>query len=66
MRVLNYLKRRTFRHFNGGWEFDDLGDGSKNILNWNLNLRINYLITLGPFFEDICEMMVNAFVKGQS
>ena len=59
------LKDGPFRHFYGGWKFDDLGDdGSKIYFELEFEFKNKLLdVTLGPFFEDICEMMVNAFVK---
>ncbi len=59
------LKDGPFNHFQGGWKFDDLGnDGSKIYFELEFEFKNRLLdATLGPFFEDICEMMVNAFVK---
>lgn len=59
------LKDGPFNHFLGGWKFDDLGDdGSKIYFELEFEFKNKLLdTTLGPFFEDICEMMVNAFVK---
>ena len=59
------LKDGPFNHFQGGWKFDDLGkDGSKIYFELEFEFKNKLLdMTLGPFFEDICEMMVNAFVK---
>ena len=59
------LKDGPFNHFLGGWKFDDLGDdGSKIYFELEFEFKNKLLdATLGPFFEDICEMMVNALVK---
>ena len=59
------LKDGPFNHFQGGWKFHDLGDdGSKIYFELEFEFKNKLLdATLGPFFEDICEMMVNAFVK---
>ncbi len=59
------LKDGPFNHFQGGWKFDDLGDdGSKIYFELEFEFKNKLLdATLGSFFEDICEMMVNAFVK---
>ena len=40
------LRDGPFRHFYGGWKFDDLGDdGSKIYFELNSNSRINCLMS---------------------
>ena len=53
-----------FSHFEGGWKFIDLGDdGSKIQFNLNFEFKNKVLdLTLGPFFEEICDKLVNIFV----
>ena len=58
------LDEGPFNHFEGGWKFIDLGDdGSKIQFNLNFEFKNKVLdLTLGPFFEEICDKLVNVFV----
>ena len=54
-----------FKSLSGEWRFDSLGDdGSK--VSLDLSFEFESRLTdrlLGPFFEEICNSMVNAFTK---
>jgi len=54
-----------FRHLAGGWRFQDLGDaGSKVSLNLEFEFKSRMLdAALGPFFEEICSSLVDAFTR---
>ena len=58
------LQDGPFSFFEGGWKFKDLGsDGSKIQFELNFKFRNSILdMSLGPFFESICDDLVNAFV----
>ena len=54
-----------FRHLQGGWKFEDLGDdGSKVTLQ--LEFEFDSMLVdmmFGPFFEETCNSLVGAFSK---
>ena len=58
------LQDGPFSFFEGGWKFKDLGsDGSKIQFELEFKFRSSILdMSLGPFFESICDDLVNAFV----
>ena len=58
------LQDGPFSFFEGGWKFDDLGsDGSKIQFELKFEFKNSILdMSLGPFFESICDELVNAFV----
>jgi ribosome-associated toxin RatA of RatAB toxin-antitoxin module len=54
-----------FRHLAGGWRFRDLGEGGCEV---SLDVEFafdNRLVDMmvGPFFEDTCKSLVDAFVR---
>jgi len=54
-----------FRHLEGGWQFQELSDtGCKVSLNLDFEFD-NRLVDmmLGPFFEEICNSLVDAFMQ---
>ncbi|MDE0743170.1 MAG: type II toxin-antitoxin system RatA family toxin [Woeseiaceae bacterium] len=59
-----FLQDGPFDYFEGGWRFDDLGsNGSKIQFELKFKFRSSILdMSLGPFFESICDDLVNAFV----
>lgn len=54
-----------FRHLEGGWRFTQLGDtGSKVGLDLEFEFDSRALdLMVGPFFEDICNSLVDAFTR---
>lgn len=54
-----------FRYLSGGWQFTQLGDaGSKVALDLEFEFDSRALdIMVGPFFEDICNSLVDAFTE---
>jgi len=54
-----------FRHLEGRWKFTQLGDaGSKVELDLDFEFASRVIDTLlGPFFEDICNSLVDAFTR---
>jgi ribosome-associated toxin RatA of RatAB toxin-antitoxin module len=54
-----------FRHLEGGWRFTPLGDeGSKVGLDLEFEFDSRALdLMVGPFFEDICNSLVDAFTR---
>ena len=57
-----------FNHLQGGWRFDDLGaDGSKVALELEFEFESMFVdMMFGSFFEDICNSLVDAFVRRAS
>ncbi len=54
-----------FRHLNGEWRFDQLGeDGSKVALQLSFEFE-NFLTDamFGPYFEDTCNSLVDSFTR---
>ncbi|MEM8684803.1 MAG: type II toxin-antitoxin system RatA family toxin [Pseudomonadota bacterium] len=54
-----------FQQLEGEWRFDTLGDAGSKVsldLSFEFDSRITDRL-LGPFFEEICNSMVNAFTK---
>lgn len=53
-----------FKTMRGNWAFDDLDGGSRVSLDMEFEFK-NRLTDklLGPFFEDICNKLVNAFIQ---
>ncbi len=54
-----------FKRLSGEWRFDALGDAGSKVsldLSFEFDSRITDRL-LGPFFEEICNSMVNAFTK---
>ena len=54
-----------FRHLAGGWRFADLG-GSGCKVSLELEFELENRITdalLGPFFEEICNSLVDSFTR---
>ncbi|MEM1175896.1 MAG: type II toxin-antitoxin system RatA family toxin [Pseudomonadota bacterium] len=54
-----------FQQLEGEWSFDTLGDAGSKVsldLSFEFDSRITDRL-LGPFFEEICNSMVNAFTK---
>lgn len=54
-----------FRHLAGGWRFRDLGEGGCEV---SLDVEFafdNRLVDMmfGPFFEDTCKSLVDAFIR---
>jgi len=58
------LQDGPFSYFEGGWRFDDLGsEGSKIRFELEFKFKNSILdMSLGPFFESVCDDLVNAFV----
>jgi len=58
------LSDGPFSHFEGGWSFDNLEDkGSKVEFKLKFELKNSVLdLSLGQFFEKICDKLVDAFV----
>ena len=54
-----------FRDLSGGWRFNQLGDeGSKVALDIEFEFESRALdLMVGPFFEDICNSLVDAFTE---
>ena len=54
-----------FRDLSGGWRFTQLGDdGSKVALDLEFEFDSRALdMMVGPFFEDICNSLVDAFTE---
>jgi ribosome-associated toxin RatA of RatAB toxin-antitoxin module len=54
-----------FRDLSGGWRFSQLGDtGSKVSLDIKFEFDSRALdLMVGPFFEDICNSLVDAFTQ---
>lgn len=54
-----------FRHLSGGWRFTPLGEtGSKVGLDIEFEFDSRALdLMVGPFFEDICNSLVDAFTR---
>ncbi len=54
-----------FRTLDGGWRFDDLGkSGCKVSLDLEFELQGRLMdAMLGPFFEEICNRLVDAFTR---
>ena len=54
-----------FRHLEGGWRFQELGEeGCKVSLELDFefdNMMVDMMF--GPFFEDICNSLVDAFMQ---
>ena len=54
-----------FRHLQGGWRFEDLGeDGSR--VSLNLDFEFDSLLVdlaIGGFFEETCNSLVDAFTR---
>jgi len=54
-----------FKHLRGGWQFKDLGDDGSKVtleLEFEFESRLTDMM-FGPFFEDICKSLVDAFSK---
>jgi len=54
-----------FKHLRGGWQFKDLGDDGSKVtleLEFEFESRLTDMM-FGPFFEDICNSLVDAFSK---
>ncbi|MEM6512467.1 MAG: type II toxin-antitoxin system RatA family toxin [Pseudomonadota bacterium] len=54
-----------FKKLAGQWQFEALGDAGSKVsleLSFEFDSRITDRL-LGPFFEEICNSMVNAFTK---
>jgi ribosome-associated toxin RatA of RatAB toxin-antitoxin module len=54
-----------FKHLRGGWRFKDLGDDGSKVsldLEFEFESRLTDMM-FGPFFEDICNSLVDAFSK---
>lgn len=58
------LSEGPFSHFEGGWTFVDLeNEGSKIEFTLKFEFKSSLLdLSLGPFFENICDKLVDAFV----
>jgi len=58
------LSEGPFSHFEGGWTFFDLeNEGSKIEFTLKFEFKSSLLdLSLGPFFENICDKLVDAFV----
>ncbi|MGI9264778.1 MAG: type II toxin-antitoxin system RatA family toxin [Gammaproteobacteria bacterium] len=54
-----------FRHLDGRWSFTQLGEsGSKVALDLEFEFSSSVVdMLLGPFFEDICNSLVDAFTQ---
>ena len=54
-----------FRHLDGGWRFEALGDeGCKVSLELEFEFESRMVdVMFGPFFEETCSSLVDAFVK---
>jgi len=54
-----------FRHLKGGWHFTDLGDaGSKVSLELEFEFKSRLTdVMFGPFFEEICNSLIDAFSR---
>lgn len=54
-----------FRHLEGGWQFQDLGEnGSKVSLRLDFEFESLLLdIALGSFFEETCNKLVDSFTR---
>lgn len=53
-----------FRHLDGGWQFQQLGDGCK--VSLNLAFKFENVMTdlvFGHFFEEVCNSLVDAFTE---
>ena len=59
------LVHGPFRHFGGGWTFQQLGDlGCKVTLALDFEFESRLLEkALGSFFEETCNSLVDAFVR---
>ena len=57
-----------FKHLQGGWQFDDLGaEGSKVSLELEFEFESMFVdMMFGSFFEEICNSLVDAFVRRAS
>ena len=54
-----------FKHLQGGWRFKDLGDDGSKVtldLEFEFESRLTDMM-FGPFFEEICNSLVDAFSK---
>ncbi len=54
-----------FRHLQGGWRFEPLGDGGCKVsleLDFEFDSRMVDMM-FGAFFEDTCNSLVDAFVR---
>ena len=54
-----------FRSLSGEWRFESLGEAGSKVsldLSFEFESRVTDRL-LGPFFEEICNSMVNAFTK---
>jgi ribosome-associated toxin RatA of RatAB toxin-antitoxin module len=54
-----------FKYLRGGWRFKDLGDDGSKVtleLEFEFESRLTDMM-FGPFFEDICNSLVDAFSK---
>jgi ribosome-associated toxin RatA of RatAB toxin-antitoxin module len=54
-----------FKHLRGGWRFKDLGDDGSKVtleLEFEFESRLTDMM-FGPFFEEICNSLVDAFSK---
>lgn len=54
-----------FRHLEGGWRFEPVGDdGSKVVLDLAFEFDSRLLdLVIGAYFEDICNRLVDAFTR---
>ena len=54
-----------FKYLSGGWRFTDLGEGGSKVsleLEFEFESRLVDMM-FGPFFEEICNSLVEAFSK---
>jgi ribosome-associated toxin RatA of RatAB toxin-antitoxin module len=54
-----------FKYLRGGWRFKDLGDDGSKVtleLEFEFESRLTDMM-FGPFFEEICNSLVDAFSK---
>ena len=54
-----------FKHLDGGWRFEQLGDAGCKVsleLEFELENRVTDKL-IGPFFEMICNTLVDAFTR---
>jgi len=59
------LENGPFKHLEGRWRFTDLGpEGSKVELDMEFQFNSMMLdLVAGPVFEDICNSLVDAFIR---
>lgn len=54
-----------FRHLEGGWRFEQLGESGCRVsldMEFELENRVTDIL-IGPFFEKVCNALVDAFTR---